>query len=454
MKIAIIGAGWAGLSCAHKLIELDSKNEITIFESAPNAGGRAKGIVWKLSNGDYVDIDNGQHFIIGAYKSTLTLLKKTNSPEWCKNIFTWNFSAINEANQIHEKFELSFNHFISQLFLRRSKWPKHWYLCIFFSVLFAKQKFIKIDGTAKDWLSRSLQPKKLQQVFWRPFIESTTNTDWREASAKSIVTILNECSDNFPKSLEILHPKNNLTINGLDFIVKDLKSNGVEFFFGNTVSKITKKMTFINNRNVEYEKFDEIVLALPTFSAQKIWNKSDFRETTESKNWKVQDTRGINTLWIALPESFKRVEEPSNKNYWEIRQLSGFYDDSFFVIIERPLSRNRLIISVVQSAVNFNINNIQIKNFEKMKVAANGYLKSMFDLSLESCEYKFISEKRATFACSSELSDKETLWGTSTTGRMRIWRCSDDCTFGFPSTIESAVRSGSKVAESIMVKAN
>ena len=48
MKIAIIGSGWSGLSCAYKLKELNPKNEITVFESAPVAD------IKNLVDGQYI----------------------------------------------------------------------------------------------------------------------------------------------------------------------------------------------------------------------------------------------------------------------------------------------------------------------------------------------------------------------------------------------------------------
>ena len=97
--------------------------------------------------------------------------------------------------------------------------------------MIAKFKFVNDTGSARAWLLRSFQPKQLQEVFWRPFIESTTNTDWNEASAKSVITILKECSINFPRSIMILHPMENLSKNGIDYIVTNLKNSGVRFFF-------------------------------------------------------------------------------------------------------------------------------------------------------------------------------------------------------------------------------
>ena len=457
MKIAIIGSGWSGLSCAHKLKELNPETQITIFDSAQNAGGRAKGICWKLSDRDILFVDNGQHFIIGAYKNTLALLKKTGCPSWSENTFTWNFSKIDEKEKIYNRFELNLRNFFSQFFFKKNRWPKRWYLFLILSVLIAKLKFVNDKGSARAWLLRSFQPKQLQEVFWRPFIESTTNTDWNEASAKSVITILKECSINFPRSIMILHPMENLSKNGIDYIVTNLKNSGVRFFFGKTITSVDVKnnhMACIDNQKIIYDKFDKIILALPAHATKKIWAKSNFSETNESKKWELQKTRGINTLWIALPKNFKRKREILSNNYWEIIKLSKYHDESLFVVIERPFYQSRMVLSVVQSAINFKEEKNLKKNINKIQFVANTYLKSMFGLSLQDCEYKLISEKKATIACLNNSSDKEELWGNIHTGKDNIWRCSDDCTYGFPSTIESAVVSGIDVAKQIMIKVN
>lgn len=457
MKIAIIGSGWSGLSCAHKLKELNPETEITVFESAQNAGGRAKGFNWKISDQEILFVDNGQHFIIGAYKNTLALLKKTNSPEWLENSFTWNFSKIDENQKICNRFELDLKNFLSRFFFTKNSWPKPWYFFLVLSIIIAKYKFTNDSGSAVTWLSKSFQPRLLQEVFWRPFIESTTNTGWNEASAKSIIRILKECSINFPHSINIYHPTENLSKNGLDYIVNDLREKGVKFFFGKTVSSINIKNNYlvcVDNKNISYEKFDKIVIALSTHATNRIWTRSNFSETNESQKWKLQETRGIYNLWVALPKNCKRKQEIYSNNYWEIRQLSKAHDDSLFVIVERPFSQGRIVLSVIQSAIDFGLGKNYEKNLEKIKFAANGYLKWMFNLSLQECEYKLISEKKATFACLSKLSDKEKLWGNILTGKDNIWRCSDDCTHEFPSTIESAVNAGINVAKSIIIKAN
>ncbi|OGB86983.1 MAG: desaturase [Burkholderiales bacterium RIFOXYD2_FULL_59_8] len=77
MKIAIIGAGWAGMTAAVKAT--GSGHHVTIFEATHTLGGRARALnnsqVQVLPNGSPVPLDNGQHILIGAYTETLQLLR-------------------------------------------------------------------------------------------------------------------------------------------------------------------------------------------------------------------------------------------------------------------------------------------------------------------------------------------------------------------------------------------
>ena len=77
MKIAIIGAGWAGMTAAVKATGVG--HHVTIFEATHTLGGRARALsnsqVQVLPNGSPVPLDNGQHILIGAYSETLRLLR-------------------------------------------------------------------------------------------------------------------------------------------------------------------------------------------------------------------------------------------------------------------------------------------------------------------------------------------------------------------------------------------
>ena len=64
VRIAVIGAGWAGLSCARLL--QDAGLSPKVYEATKQVGGRARGLQISLG-GKVHSLDNGQHLIVGAY---------------------------------------------------------------------------------------------------------------------------------------------------------------------------------------------------------------------------------------------------------------------------------------------------------------------------------------------------------------------------------------------------
>jgi squalene-associated FAD-dependent desaturase len=67
-RVAVVGAGWAGIAAA--VHARRAGQEVTVFEMAPRPGGRARTV-----QVDGVDLDNGQHILVGAYRSTLALMR-------------------------------------------------------------------------------------------------------------------------------------------------------------------------------------------------------------------------------------------------------------------------------------------------------------------------------------------------------------------------------------------
>ena len=70
-RIAIIGGGCAGLSAAIALAKQGWS--VSLYEAGSELGGHARSIALTNASGSTY-LDNGQHILIGAYKSTLRLL--------------------------------------------------------------------------------------------------------------------------------------------------------------------------------------------------------------------------------------------------------------------------------------------------------------------------------------------------------------------------------------------
>ena len=68
-KVAVVGAGWAGLAAAVRATQ--AGHDITVFETAGIAGGRARS---DHDDGDAAT-DNGQHILLGGYARTLALMR-------------------------------------------------------------------------------------------------------------------------------------------------------------------------------------------------------------------------------------------------------------------------------------------------------------------------------------------------------------------------------------------
>ena len=69
----VVGAGWAGLAAAVGLVEAGRRT--LLLDAAPQAGGRARTLPLDLG-GTRVEVDNGQHLLIGAYRATLALVRR------------------------------------------------------------------------------------------------------------------------------------------------------------------------------------------------------------------------------------------------------------------------------------------------------------------------------------------------------------------------------------------
>ncbi len=72
LRVAVVGAGWAGIAAA--VHARQAGHQVEVFEMAPQAGGRARTVVV-----DGLSLDNAQHILIGAYQATLLLMREVGA---------------------------------------------------------------------------------------------------------------------------------------------------------------------------------------------------------------------------------------------------------------------------------------------------------------------------------------------------------------------------------------
>jgi hydroxysqualene dehydroxylase len=72
-RLAIVGAGWAGLSAA--VAAHAAGHRVTLFEATRQLGGRARALAVTMPDRSTLRLDNGQHIMVGAYRETLRMLR-------------------------------------------------------------------------------------------------------------------------------------------------------------------------------------------------------------------------------------------------------------------------------------------------------------------------------------------------------------------------------------------
>ncbi|RMX18639.1 desaturase [Vandammella animalimorsus] len=73
MRLAVVGAGWAGLAAAVAACQAGAQP--TLFEASRQPGGRARNVALAGAGGQpALRLDNGQHILIGAYRASLGLM--------------------------------------------------------------------------------------------------------------------------------------------------------------------------------------------------------------------------------------------------------------------------------------------------------------------------------------------------------------------------------------------
>lgn len=421
-NVVIVGGGLAGISSAIHLV--DKGYDISLIESAPILGGRAKSFYDREWN---CFVDTGQHILINGYKTTLDLIDKIGAKE--NFYFQKHFELIfRDKKQKEWSFRLSNS---IKSFFEFLKFP---HLTITEKLLllnfFHRLKSINIDDYSKhdaiSFLRKVGQTQNLVQNFWRLVIESALNTPIEKASAEAFLFVLKKMFVDDISNSNLVLPKKSLYESLILPAEEYLVKNGVKIYRNCRIMELksqNKNIVEITSAKGETFGADFIVLAVHPANVNKLLSEI-----------KVElDYQTILNLYIKIEN--RNLE---NKFYalWSSDIHWVFFHENYLV--------------AVRSAAN-DYNNLFkeeiLKNFlEELKryfPEIKNYIQSE---RLNSSHYRIIKEKRATFI--SDLSSKNNRPSFETEYK-NLFLAGDYVNTGYPSTIESAVLSGKLVAEKI-----
>jgi hydroxysqualene dehydroxylase len=490
-RIAIIGGGWAGLSCAAWLAR-NSLHHITVFEASPQFGGRARGLMWEPADTAHerndqkpsghiisksIPIDNGQHLTIGAYRETFALLSMVGAPAWDASPLTW--TGVSTHATVAQQWKIPNIGWPWRALVGLIPgcgprgWPMAWKIAICKTLMgLVRNQWQVASITASAWLAHEKMPAEFIAHFWRPLCEGALNTELESASAPILVRVLNDALAGPRDSTQVFTPPTNLSVEGVDpitawlaqrkvslesrHLVESIQHTGDGFRVSvrtaadrtSTTEGIANTGTIANtDRDADASNansFDAVVIALPASASVRLWDASGLPTTDARQRWSALDTRPITTAWIQLSrDDAQRIAHLPDWFILNAVTLRGSTTPIGQVVVKRKDHSGAMtVLGVVNSA-----HGIGDKSTAAEMLARQ--LAQQLGIDIRNCPQKWITEKQATWAATADAPIAHQDEALGLTGVDGVYRCADDLEPGYPATIESAVRSGKRTAATI-----
>ena len=433
--IALIGGGCAGLSSAAALVEKGF--QVTVFESSPYLGGRARTVSTKTH-----DLDNGQHIFLGAYHQTIALLIKAGLS--LEQAFLRLPLHINmQSTQGDVVFRLKSSHFLPAplhllsgvLSCKGLSWVDR-FSVIKLMLYLKKTNYVLVqDLPLNDFLKAQKQSKKLINLLWEPLCLAALNTPIEIASSRTFLHVLGDSFSNNKSDSDFLLPRMDLSQIIAEPLARYIEDKGGAVLLGQTILNLHAKKNSLGEHefdlNTSHSKhnFSHVVIATaPNHVAKLIQNLPLLDEISKvTKSYQYQPICTIYLQYAAhiqLPHVISGLNNCMGQWVFDRGQLCGQLGLISIVVSasgkHQQLTQQQLAISVAQ----------------ELSLAFPQLPKPLW--------HKVISEKRATFSCNVMLTRP-----SNKTLQPNLYLAGDYTYANYPASIEGAIRSGLLCAELI-----
>lgn len=422
--IAIVGAGLAGLSTAIRLLQ--QGHQVVLFDAAPQAGGRARGILH-----DQAVIDNGQHLCLGAYHATLALLREAGLN--AEQVFTRMPLALHMHNGpqrmslvtpacLPAPLHMLWGLMTARGLALTDKWHAiRWMLSL------KKHAFrLAQDITVESLLKQGRQTDTVTRMLWEPLCLAALNTPLATASAQVFLNVLHDSFQQRRSDSDLLIIKSDLSGTLIEPLMEKISALGGQICLRTAVVSVRHAAgECIVETAQAQQSFDDVILAVGPHQLKTIVSVLPLPSF---------DYQPITTVYLQYP--------PTTRLPHAVMGLC--HGIAQWAFDRGPCCNQPGLLAIVISAHGPLPSDKPL--LIRQCIAELNQALSTYDMHLDQSPLwtQVITEKRATFSCTPGLQRPHT-----TTAQPHIYLAGDYIAGPYPATIESAVSSGFAAAEQL-----
>lgn len=445
-SVAIIGGGYAGMAAAVALA--DCGIPVTVYESAQQLGGRARGFSLSRRGRDGEEVtrlDNGQHLLLGCYVQTLHLIEQVGGD------IGKDFLRLPLQLDLHGEFSLKAPrlpaplHLLVALLTAKGLTFGERLSAAHFMLALRNAKFQldKLplppgegwgggmpDITVSELLARHGQDADLMQKLWEPLCIAALNTPVHKASAQVLLNVLRDALNQSRGYSDMLLPRIDFTALFPQRAASHIEQRGGKVHLScgvEALHPLTDGMAITSAQGTE--RYSHVICAAPPATASKLLRPIAALTETVAQIDSLEH-QPIYTVYlqypahITLPHPMLGLHQRYSQWLFDKGRIAGQHGLLAAVIsaegIHQELSQDELAQKVIEE------------------------LREEFGIAGPPAWHKVIAEKRATFCCSPNLNRPSQL-----TLLPRLLLAGDYTAGDYPATLEGAVISGLKCADVI-----
>jgi squalene-associated FAD-dependent desaturase len=409
VRLAVVGAGWAGLACAVEAVR--QGHAVTLFEAAPHAGGRAR----RVDDMHGMALDNGQHILIGAYAATLQLMRDVGvDPERVLLRLPLSLRFADGGGLQLPRLPAPLD-LLAGIFRARG-WTWRDKSALLRTAIGWRLKGFRCDAsTTVAELCAGLTPRVMQELI-ELLCVSALNTPVAQSSGQVFLRVLHDALFSGSGGADLLLPRADLGALLPDAALAWLRAHAASLRIGQRVRAIVPEA---KAWRVDGEAFDRVVLACAPWDAARLVRASGLPAEAWCATTEALRFEAIATIYL-------RGARPLAEPMLALRSDPATAPAQFVFDKERLCGLPGVLAMVVSA------NETPRELLETQALAQAATQLGQAGLQV----VQTVVEKRATFACTPGLARPP---ATIAPG---LLACGDYVEGPYPATLEGAVLSG------------